>query len=279
MSQASAGSSSSTSTRKKRKAETMTESEETAAVPVAMQQEVEVVEVEDEDEEMEEMEEMEEADDDDYEYTYEDGDDGGCDDDDLGSGVGGYCSSAAAYRPRNRATNYVVFTGLDKIGCTNDMLLKKELTRVQPDIEKNAKGEWDVVLSWDEETRTLGVVLEYDGFVKANLTLTFPSTYPQEPPVFKWLGPRYDDTVDFVLGAGIFEPTKKENWVRRVVGGWVEVGFGLGLLSVYCMHLFLPPTSSVQQQLIRTAAASFFSHPPTHLPPYSRTTPSPAPPS
>lgn len=138
----------------------------------------------------------EEDDDEDYEYTYAD-DDGDGDDVDVS-------------RPSARPANNVVFTGLDTIGCTNDMVLKKELMRIKTDVEKS--GKWQVDLAWTEDTRTLSVCLHHEGFSKANLNLRFPKTYPNEPPKFTYLGPRFDDTVDFVLGADIFEPTKKENW-------------------------------------------------------------------
>lgn len=131
-----------------------------------------------------------------YEYTYAD-DDADGDDVDLS-------------RPSARPVSNVVFTGLDTIGCTNDMVLKKELMRIKTDVEKS--GKWQIDLAWTEDTRTLGVCLHHEGFTKANLNLTFPKSYPHEPPSFKYLGPRFDDTVDFVLGADIFEPTKKENW-------------------------------------------------------------------
>jgi ubiquitin-protein ligase len=135
-----------------------------------------------------------------YEYTYAD-DDGDGDDVILGP--------AQASRP---TSSHVVFTGLDTIGNPNDMLLKKELTCLKTDIEKNRL--WTIDLSWKEESRTLGVQLNNEGYVKANLELTFPRTYPHEPPLFAYAGPRYDDTVDFILSADVFEPTRKENWNR-----------------------------------------------------------------
>jgi ubiquitin-protein ligase len=149
----------------------------------------------DEDEEAEELED----DDDEYEYTYADDDADGDDDDAV----------VATSTLRGRGPT-VVFTGLDTIGNTNDMVLKKELTRIQPDIEKTKN--WRVDLTWAEESRMLGVVLEHEGFSKAHLNLTFPHAYPGEPPKFQWLGPRFDDTVDFVLAADVFEPCRKENW-------------------------------------------------------------------
>jgi hypothetical protein len=160
-------------------------------------------------EEEEEEEGEEEGEDDDsevYEYVYDDGDDGVCGEEEEEMGGGGGGGAAWAYQ------QHVVFSGLDTIGCTNDMLLKKELTRLKADVEKGKRG-WKVELSWAEGARKLGVILEHEGFVKANLELVFPKTYPQEPPKFKFLGPRFDDTVDFVLGAdSTFEPCKKENW-------------------------------------------------------------------
>jgi len=134
------------------------------------------------------------ADDDDYEYTYAD-DDG---DDMVMAG------------PTTRASSSCVFTGLDTIGCVNDMLLKKELTKIKSDVEKT--NEWQVDLTWQEEDRLLGVMMTHEGYMKANLTLTFPKSYPNKPPKFTFLGPRYDDTVDFILGADTFEPTRKQNW-------------------------------------------------------------------
>ena len=159
-------------------------------------------------EEGEEDEGEDEGEDDDsevYEYVYDDGDDGGCGEEEEMGGIGG-AEGGRAYQ------QHVVFSGLDTIGCTNDMLLKKELMRLKADVEKGKRG-WRVDLSWTEGARKLGVVLEHEGFVKANLELTFPRKYPQEPPKLKYLGPRYDDTVDFILGAdSAFEPCTKENW-------------------------------------------------------------------
>lgn len=40
-----------------------------------------------------------------------------------------------------------IFTGLDTVKCANDMLLKKELTRIKADIEKN-RG-WSLHLTWE----------------------------------------------------------------------------------------------------------------------------------
>lgn len=160
-------------------------------------------------EEGEEDEGEDEREDDDsevYEYVYDDGDDGGCGEEDEEMGGIGRAEGARAYQ------QHVVFSGLDTIGCTNDMLLKKELMRLKADVEKGKRG-WRVDLSWTESARMLGVILEHEGFVKANLELIFPKKYPQEPPKLKYLGPRYDDTVDFILGAdSAFEPCKKENW-------------------------------------------------------------------
>ena len=164
---------------------------------------------EEEEEDGEAMEGEEEAggeDSDEYEYVYDDGDDA-FDAEGVGGGAGG---GGAASSSAFASSSHVVFTGLDTIGNTNDMLLKKELTRVKADLEKTRR--WKVDLTWAEETRTLGVMLEHEGFIKAHLNLSFPATYPTEPPQFQFLGPRFDDTVDFVLGADVFEPCRKENW-------------------------------------------------------------------
>lgn len=153
----------------------------------------------------EEEEGLEEMDSDGYEYVYEDSEEEG-----EGQEVGGKPEGSRS-RNAGRKAQHVVFSGLDRIGCTKDMLLKKELTRLKADVEFGKRG-WNVNLTWAEATRMLGVRLEHEGFVKAELELTFPATYPQEPPLFHYKGPRFDDAVDFVLGADTLEPCRKENW-------------------------------------------------------------------
>lgn len=48
--------------------------------------------------------------------------------------------------------------------------------------------------------------------MKANVNISYSKNYPQEPPHLDYMGPRYDNTIDFVLAADVFEPVKKENW-------------------------------------------------------------------
>ncbi|EWM26166.1 Ubiquitin-conjugating enzyme/RWD [Nannochloropsis gaditana] len=153
----------------------------------------------------EEEEGLEEMDSDGYEYVYEDSEEEGEGQEEGGKPEGSRSRSAG------RKAQHVVFSGLDRIGCTKDMLLKKELTRLKADVELGKRG-WNVDLTWAEATRMLGVRLEHEGFVKAELELTFPAAYPQEPPLFHYKGPRFDDAVDFVLGADTLEPCRKENW-------------------------------------------------------------------